>query len=91
MHQVEEFVSAAGDGIMAFAESRSIAIEVEVPSDLPQVRVDVDRMVQVVINLLSNAIKFSPPGSTVTLSVARAARQLELRVTDRGCGRIRPG
>src|SRR6267143_1658982 len=43
-------------------------------------------MVQVVTNLLSNAIKFSPPGSTVTLSVARAARQLELRVTDRGRG-----
>src|SRR4029077_3655854 len=37
-------------------------------------------------NLLSNAIKFSPPGSTVTVSVARAARQLELRVTDRGRG-----
>jgi len=43
-------------------------------------------MVQVVTNLLSNAIKFSPPGSTVTVSVARAARQLELRVTDRGRG-----
>ena len=86
LHHVEEFVSAAVDGIVAFAESRSIVIEVEVPGDLPQVRVDVDRMVQVVTNLLSNAIKFSPPGSTVTVSVARAARQLELRVTDRGRG-----
>jgi len=86
MHHVEEFVSAAVDGIVAFAESRSIVIGVEVPTDLPQVRVDVDRMVQVVTNLLSNAIKFSPPGSTVTVSVARAARQLELRVTDRGRG-----
>jgi signal transduction histidine kinase len=86
MHHVEEFVSTAVDGIVAFAESRSIVIEVEVPGDLPQVRVDVDRMVQVVTNLLSNAIKFSPPGSTVTVSVTRAARQLELRVTDRGRG-----
>ncbi len=86
LHHVEEFVSAAVDGIVAFAESRSIAIEVEVPADLPQVRVDADRMVQVVTNLLSNAIKFSPPGSTVTVSAARSARQLELRVTDRGRG-----
>ncbi len=86
MHHVEEFVSSAVDGIVAFAESRGIAIEVEVPGDLPQVRVDVDRMVQVLTNLLSNAIKFSPPGSTVTVSAARAARWLELRVTDRGRG-----
>ena len=86
MHRVEEFVSAAVDGIAAFAESRSIAIAVEVAGDLPQVRVDVDRMVQVVTNLLSNAIKFSPPGSTVTVTATRAGRQLVVRVTDRGRG-----
>jgi GAF domain-containing protein/signal transduction histidine kinase/CheY-like chemotaxis protein len=86
MHHVEEFVSAAVDGIVAFAESRGITIDVEVPPDLPQARVDVDRMVQVVTNLLSNAIKFSPPDSTVTVAVSRAARQLELRVMDRGRG-----
>jgi signal transduction histidine kinase/signal transduction protein with GAF and PtsI domain len=86
MHRVEEFVSAAVDGIVAFAESRRIAIEVEVPDDLPPVQVDVDRMVQVVTNLLSNAIKFSPPGSTVTVTARRAGKQLELRVTDHGRG-----
>jgi PAS domain S-box-containing protein len=86
MHHVEEFISTAVDGIVAFAESRGIDIAVDVPPDLPQARVDVDRMVQVVTNLLSNAIKFSPPGSTVTVSVSRKARQLELRVTDRGRG-----
>ncbi len=86
MHRVEEFVSAAVDGIVAFAESRSIAIALEVAGDLPPVRVDVDRMVQVVTNLLSNAIKFSPPGSTVTVTATRAGRQLVVRVTDRGRG-----
>jgi signal transduction histidine kinase len=86
MHGVEEFVSAAVDGIVAFAESRGIAIEVEVAGDLPPVRVDVDRMVQVVTNLLSNAIKFSPPGSTVTVTATRAGNQLVVRVTDRGRG-----
>jgi two-component system sensor histidine kinase VicK len=57
-----------------------------VAGDLPPVRVDVDRMVQVVTNLLSNAIKFSPPGSTVTVTASRAGRHLDLRVTDRGRG-----
>jgi signal transduction histidine kinase len=86
MHRVEEFVSVAVDGIVAFAESRSITIETEVAGDLPLVRVDVDRMVQVVTNLLSNAIKFSPQGSTVTVTASRAGRHLDLRVTDRGRG-----
>jgi CheY-like chemotaxis protein len=86
MHSVEEFVSVAVDGIAAFAESRSILIESEVERGLPQVRVDGDRMVQVVTNLLSNAIKFSPAGSTVHVTTRRAGAQLELRVTDRGRG-----
>jgi len=86
MYRVEEFVSVAVDGIAAFAESRSIAVETDVPPGLPPVRVDADRMVQVVTNLLSNAIKFSPPGSTVTVTASQAGRHLELRVADRGRG-----
>jgi GAF domain-containing protein len=86
MHSAEDFVSVAVDGIAAFAESRNILIESEVERGLPQVRVDGDRMVQVVTNLLSNAIKFSPAGSTVHVTTRRAGAQLELCVTDRGRG-----
>jgi CheY-like chemotaxis protein len=86
MHSVEEFVAVAVDGIAAFAESRNILIASDVERGLPQVRVDGDRMVQVVTNLLSNAIKFSPAGSTVQVATRRAGAQLELRVTDRGRG-----
>src|SRR5262249_20749948 len=32
---------------------------------------DEDRMFQVIENLVTNALKFSPPGTTVTMSVAR--------------------
>src|SRR5262249_61015061 len=86
MHNVREFVSAAMDGIAAFAESRGIVIESQVEPGLPPVRVDVDRMVQVVTNLLSNAIKFSPPGSRVTVAAHRGNGQAEIRVTDQGRG-----
>ena len=86
MHAVGEFVSVAAEGIRAFAESRGIVIESEVEPGLPRVRVDVDRMVQVVTNLLSNAIKFSPPGSIVKVGAGHAGAQVELRVTDHGRG-----
>src|SRR5262249_61209038 len=76
----------AMDGSAAFAESRGIVIESQVEQGLPPVRVDVDRMVQVVTNLLSNAIKFSPPGSRVTGAAHRGNGEAEIRVTDQGRG-----
>jgi PAS domain S-box-containing protein len=85
-HRVEEFVSVAVDGIAAFAESRGITITVDTDPGLPPLKVDVDRMVQVVTNLLSNAIKFSPPGGEVSVTVKATGRQAELRVRDQGRG-----
>ncbi len=85
-HRVDEFVSVAVDGIAAFAESRGIAITVDTDAGLPPLKVDVDRMVQVVTNLLSNAIKFSPPDGCVSVVVKATGRQAELRVRDQGRG-----
>jgi signal transduction histidine kinase len=47
---------------------------------------DSSRMVQVVDNLVSNAVKFSPPGTTVSVSLEREGRDLALRVRDEGPG-----
>lgn len=44
------------------------------------------RLVQAMVNLLSNAIKFSPPDSTVTMSISKQAEYVELAVTDQGAG-----
>ena len=53
-----------------------------------QVRVDPDRLMQVMDNLLSNAAKFSPAGGTVTVKVtlARRGRFARVIVEDRGPG-----
>jgi signal transduction histidine kinase len=37
-------------------------------------------------NLLSNAVKYSPPGSEVTLSLARRGEQVVIEIQDRGIG-----
>jgi signal transduction histidine kinase/CheY-like chemotaxis protein/transcriptional regulator with GAF, ATPase, and Fis domain len=85
-HRVQDFIETAVEGIQGFAESRGIVIESEVAPDAPDVRVDFDRMVQVVTNLLSNAIKFSPERGRVEVGARRAGTQLEIRVTDHGQG-----
>ena len=50
------------------------------------VRVDPDRLTQVVTNLLSNAAKFSPRGGVVSVSVARRGEQVRVAVSDMGPG-----
>jgi signal transduction histidine kinase len=50
------------------------------------VKVDRDRMTQVLVNLLSNAIKFSPVNVPVCLKVTRPPERICLSVIDRGPG-----
>ena len=86
MHRPLDFVETAVEGIQGFAESRGIVIESQVAPDAPAVRVDFDRMVQVVTNLLSNAIKFSPERGRVTVGARRVGAHLEIWVSDHGQG-----
>ncbi|MEX2224464.1 MAG: GAF domain-containing protein [Candidatus Rokuibacteriota bacterium] len=86
LHRPAELVEIAVDGIRGFADSRGIGIESLVDADVPDVRADFDRMVQVVTNLLSNAIKFSPEKGRITVGARRAGAEVEVWVTDRGPG-----
>jgi PAS domain S-box-containing protein len=85
-HRPCDFVAMALEGIRGFGESRGVVLEGDVPEELPAVRVDFDRMVQVVTNLLSNAIKFSPIGGRVRVSGRTAGGEVELSVSDQGRG-----
>jgi signal transduction histidine kinase len=55
-------------------------------SELPLVRADPDRVMQILTNLVSNAIKYTPSGS-VTITASRGRKQeLRVCVTDTGLG-----
>ena len=59
---IADVIADAVAGVSALAEEKHLPIHVEVPPDLPTIRGDADRLVQVVTNLLSNAIKFTDQG-----------------------------
>jgi PAS domain S-box-containing protein len=61
-------------------------LSVEIDPDLPLVRADHDKMIQIVTNYLSNAYKYTPAGGDIRIQVERAGTLARLAVTDTGYG-----
>jgi signal transduction histidine kinase len=66
--------------------ARDLAVQNEVPPDLPPVRADRERIHQVLFNLLENAVRFTPPGGMVTVRAARDNGDWAVSVEDTGPG-----
>jgi NtrC-family two-component system sensor histidine kinase KinB len=62
-----DLVDRARERVAPLALEDDIALQVDLPPNLPQVAVDEDLMTRVLVNLLDNAIKFSPQGSVVSV------------------------
>jgi PAS domain S-box-containing protein len=68
------------------ARALEVALDVDMPPELPPVRVDVLKLKQVLLNLVTNAIKFSHAGGRVALHARLAADGLVIAVSDDGIG-----
>jgi len=89
---VDALISEATTAFRATAERAGVALELEVPDDLPLAEIDPVRIREVVSNLVSNALRHTPPGGSVRVSAAVAGPRdgLEIAVADTGSG-IEPG
>ena len=68
------------------ANDLDVRLEV-VPSDIPDVSGDVDRLEQVLANLVDNALRHTPGGGNVVLSARRdSANTVSIAVSDTGSG-----
>jgi two-component system phosphate regulon sensor histidine kinase PhoR len=68
------------------AERAELQLDVDLPSDLPRILADAERMQQVVTNLVHNAIKFTPPGGGVAVSATVDQDEVIISVRDTGVG-----
>lgn len=70
------------------ARKRKVTLSCDMPSRLPRVPVDLERIQQVLINLVGNALKFTPRGGRVSVSVRHQPelQALQLAVADTGVG-----
>jgi signal transduction histidine kinase len=68
------------------ADGRQIILSIDVPTGLPPVMGDAQRLHQALLNLLSNAVKYSDPGDTVTVSARGDGESVRVNVADTGPG-----
>ena len=73
-----------------FAVKPDVDLMVKIPSELPVINADRDKLVQVLINLLNNAAKFTRVGHIKVEASMVHDRLLQVSVTDTGTG-IPPG
>ncbi len=68
------------------AHQKGIQLDNELLPELPNVKADEDRLIQILTNLVYNAIKFTPTGGTIAISAVPKDEFLEISVRDTGIG-----
>ena len=84
------FAKAVDDtyqAVLMDAQNHAHTVELVMPDDLPEVRADRERIMQVMMNIVSNAIKYTPDGGHIVISAGRAgADRVWMEVDDNGIG-----
>jgi len=82
---ISDIISRAASATSALFEPKPFKLAIDIEPDLPQLVLDHDRMIQVVINLISNAVKFTTEGG-ITVRARREGETVLVSVSDTGMG-----
>lgn len=67
-------------------EEKGVRLNASIPLELPLVRADEDRTMQILLNLVGNALQYTPAGGKVTISAQRERDQIAVSIHDTGIG-----
>ncbi len=82
----EEVILPVIRNFQTLAEAKHLRLETEIPSSLPDIDCDSNRVDQVLSNLLANAVKFTPEGGGIRVHAAEAGGEVLIAVSDTGPG-----
>ena len=83
---LEDIIINAVNGLALQSGGAHPTLSIDVPSDLPLVEADPQRVGQILRNLLSNAVKHTPPEGNVCISACVRGQEVEVHVEDTGVG-----
>jgi signal transduction histidine kinase len=84
--RVTDLIDAAVRLLGGQFEEKGVRLVVETPQGLPEVQVDEDRLVQVLLNLLGNALQYTPEGGKVSIKSWRQDQEAHIAISDTGIG-----
>jgi len=79
-------LSETAASFRAQADAAGVTLSVDVPSDLPLLDLDPERMRQVLSNLIANALRYTPPGGTIGVRARGGDPLVTVSVSDTGAG-----
>jgi len=83
---IARLINQVSREIEPLAENRNVKIHTDLSNGSPLIKVDRDRMLQVLRNLVGNAVKFTPDGGHVTVSSRPIEDGVNVSVEDTGAG-----
>jgi signal transduction histidine kinase len=67
-------------------DEKDVELNIDLPTSLPEIMVDKDRVIQVLINLVGNALQYTPSQAGVTIKANVLEDELEIHIQDQGIG-----
>ncbi|MDR3602379.1 MAG: DUF3365 domain-containing protein [Desulfosporosinus sp.] len=69
-------------------QNKNLQFSINIPSDLPMIEADKNKIKQALMNLLSNAIKFTPSGGSIYIQVLydKDKEEIQVSISDTGLG-----
>ncbi len=79
-------IERATTEMIPLIEAKKITLETKIDEKLPIIRMDRERILQVLRNLIGNGVKFTPQAGRIRVSALLKNREVEVSVSDTGPG-----
>jgi signal transduction histidine kinase len=84
--EIEKLIQIAAERSLHKAQSQNVQLSSMLQPDLPNVRIDEDKIGWVLLQLLDNAVKFTPKGGKVAVKASHSNGLVHIAVLDTGIG-----
>ncbi len=85
---ISKIVNEVCETLDTWTKNKGISLVKDVEEGLPEINIDPDRIIQVLLNIISNAIKFTPKDGTITIEakLSEEKDKIVVAVSDTGIG-----